>query len=1536
MASARKVTEKRHNPVESICRKIRAIQEGEAVSNPIRQIIRYQSSSFDSPRTNSKKDLEEVLKQMAAARSPAPGTRSSGSEKEGTVSSSPQLGSPRTPPASRVSSPEHPTYSVILTSSADTSRPRAWCSRDFTSLTPQIRKGESSSNKDLKSFCRGHDFSAPTSDFDSTSDQSSEFFIPQDSEVKKFSLNEEGWELGTGDDKVDIMHGIDRNHEEELLTSIFHACDTKQRGSVGVAKIIEFLRQTTSQDSEDSGLEELWNMLDPEKRDPQVDLEAFRAVMKEWMAYCRSKWEGASSGLSCSTDESLFEQQDGIRPGGVMKTTTITGSTLGSFEALGGEVSKGTLEMSDLITYVADLHFNKQKLEEENSKFKLALEALEEANSQLSEDCTELRAQIKSAHQAIMRTNLLKEELEELKISVSAAEEQKAEAVAQKKQLEKENRALILKIRILQEENTKNIMDIDRLEKKIQEFSKTETVHQMQLHTYENTLLNKDASLQKKDLSIEELKSTITEYGSIIENLREDKSKLADQLQHLQQELIVRGIQVNVGGERHSTGPAGGKSLLCELALAASAENSEAGRQCSLISLTSPHTMTDQGMWVVLREAEQRRVELTATVQKLHEKLPEAAALPASLLRWVTDPELTLDEKRESKRREFKHVLEEKLNLCVLILNSLGNHKEYLEKEFVQLIEILKRFRLEYFCFRKEFLSRQRHLEATDNQEATLGQTLREASRGPGRAGEQQPKKKKPPKEELRSQCSDWQRRRKFWGSCNRGGVNSLLRQEATAQEGRPGGAGLRRLETSAGGRARDCRSAGRGWRCPGERSTFAVSGTQAGEPSRAGSPGHAAGSQRGLSPHPRQVEAARATSGGAEPPRGPLGPRDPQLSNAALLDAGQTPAPKARKLKTTTESLGKELNEGRPHGLLFQSCLDEAFPQSDKSQQLLQEQLKQSGCKLSSGQEARIHQPLLTLPHPCWRPDALHLDSLTGIPGLGLTPFSCVASRVQASSERPKYGEIKDRTLNVAREHECPGPRGGPHPRAGLSDRVRMSHDPGVEENGVGRVSSETLPQSREYSPLPPPGHISSMDSSITSSDSGSENLNMASGDLDSKALCEKEKTRSASAVTGIKGTSPAHENIPLQGSMSEDKTVLKMEAKEEPETIGEHRKECAAGDSAATPLPVTTVKSVNFRQSDNISASEKEVEAEFLRLSLGFKCDWFTLEKRVKLEERSRDLAEENLKKEITDCLKLLECLTPLCEDDNQAQEIIKKLEKSIMFLNQCTARVASRAEMLGAINQESRVSKAVEVMIQHVENLKRMYAKEHAELEELKQVLLQNERSFNPLEDEDDCQIKKRSSSLNSKPPSLRRVTIATLPRNIGNAGMMAGMENNDRFSRRSSSWRILGSKQSEHRPSLHRFISTYSWADAEEEKGEPKTKDDSEPPGEETVERTRKPSLSEKRNNPSKWDVSSVYDTVSSWATSLKTSIRKANKPLWISVAFIVLFAALMSFLTGRFFQKPVDAAPTQDGDSWMSLEHALWPFTRLQHNGPPPV
>ncbi|EPQ11214.1 Lymphoid-restricted membrane protein [Myotis brandtii] len=1363
MASERKGTERRHNPVESICRKIKAIQKREELSNQSQQIIKYQSSSFDSPQANTREDFEGILKKMAAAHIPTPNTHLSAPEKDDALISSPQTGSPRTPSVSQLSSPENATY-PILKSSENISRLRSQSSQNYVSLVSQTRKRESFSNKDLNNYGSENHFSILRLDFDSTSDQSSEIFTPQDSVGKNWSLNEDGWKLDTDD-------GISRTYEE-FFTSVFHACDTNCRGSVRIVKIIDYLRQITSQDSKDGGFEELWNMLDPDRRDLHVDLETFHAIMKEWMACCRIKWssagsifsEGVNSGPGSSMDDSDLDQ-DSIKSGRAIKMIrNITESASGNFEALGGDVSRGILEVSDLITYVEELHFNKQKLEEENNQLKLALETLEEANSRLSEDCTELRLQIKSAHQAIMRTNLLQEELEELKTSMSASEEQKTTIVAQNKQL-------------------------------------------MELHMYENTLLNKDASLQKKDLSIEELKSTIIEYGSIIEvyhnnlrtckNLRGEKTKLAHELQHLQQELIMNGIQLNVSEEHKSIISKGEKSLRCELILAQSAE---------------------------------------------HEDVSEVEALIDSPLQWVTSPEITVKEKWENMLTEFKYTMEEKLNFCVLMLKSLGNHKESLDKEFVKLIEILKRFGLEYFYFGKEYLSRQKQLEAIKqlqedavNQEAILRKKVQEASQR---------------LEDAEEQVED----REGTAHSAREKAKSLLHQ-----------------------------------------------------------------SEEAIS---EQLSL--------------------QAINTELVNTCQALEQKTRKLKTTIKSLRKKLIQGQLHGLLFQSCLDEEFPHydplscTDTIQQRLQEQLKQCGHKQHRGQEARIQKTPLTFKHTCWYTpllDALDLDSLTLIPRPSLTPFSCIANQIHASGERPTYGKIEDGALDVTRTHKFPGPTIGPDPGTDLSNCIRMNDDLSMEENAIERLTSESLPQSRDYSTLSSPGHTSSTESTVTSS----ETLNKASGYLACKSLCEKKKDRrSDSAMIKVKDASPAHENSALQSSVNENKTMLNLEAKEETKTINEPRKECVAGDAAVSSPPVTTVKMVNFKQSDNTSANEKEVEAEFLRLSLGFKCDWFTLEKRLKLEERTRDLAEENLKKEITNCVKLLELLTPLCEDDNQAQEIIKKLENSITFLSQCTLRVASRAEMLGAINQESRVSKAVEVMIQHVENLKRMYAKEHAELEELKQVLLQNERSFNPLEDEDDCQVKKRSASLNSKPCSLRRVTIASLPRNIGNAATVAGMENNDRFSRRSSSWRILGSKQSEHRPSLQRFISTYSWADGEEEKCELKTKDDAEPPGEETVERTRKPSLSEKRNNPSKWDVSSIYDTIASWAANLKTSIRKANKALWLSVALIVLFAALISFLTGRFFQKSVDAAPTQDGDSWMSLEHILWPFTRLRHNGPPPV
>nr|XP_051705920.1 inositol 1,4,5-triphosphate receptor associated 2 [Oryctolagus cuniculus] len=513
MATTRKETEKRHNPVESICRKIRAIQKREVTSNPIRQIIRYQASGSQSPRAHSKKNLGDLLKIGMAAHFPVPASPFSSSEQVGAFISCPKVVSPRTPHLSPLGSPGNGTCPVTLTSSENASRLRSSSKQSGTPLLSRSRQGMLL-NEGLDTCC-SENCRTFTLDFDSASGQSYDSVTPQESVVKQLSLNEDEWKLGGDDGKDDVTPSTHGAPGDEPLAGIFHAWGTTCReGSGGVGRILDNLRHT-GPESEDGGLEELRSVLDPENGGPSVGLETLQATVREWVAHCRSEREGETSRLSSVVDDSVFEPWDSMKS--VKMTTDGVDSTPGSLEGAGGASHQQVLEVSDLLTYVAHLHFNKQKLEEENRKFKLAMETLEEANSQLLEDCAELRLQIKSAQQAVMRTNLLKEELEELKMSMSILEKQKTTIGAQNKQLETENRALVLKIRMLQEENIRNIIDTDRLEKKIEELTKIDTEHQMQLRTYENTLLTKDASIRKKDLRIEELKSTIIDYGSVIE-----------------------------------------------------------------------------------------------------------------------------------------------------------------------------------------------------------------------------------------------------------------------------------------------------------------------------------------------------------------------------------------------------------------------------------------------------------------------------------------------------------------------------------------------------------------------------------------------------------------------------------------------------------------------------------------------------------------------------------------------------------------------------------------------------------------------------------------------------------------------------------------------------------------------------------------------------------------------------------------------------------------------------------------------------------
>ncbi|KAK6169887.1 hypothetical protein SNE40_020859 [Patella caerulea] len=140
-----------------------------------------------------------------------------------------------------------------------------------------------------------------------------------------------------------------------------------------------------------------------------------------------------------------------------------------------------------------------------------------------------------------------------------------------------------------------------------------------------------------------------------------------------------------------------------------------------------------------------------------------------------------------------------------------------------------------------------------------------------------------------------------------------------------------------------------------------------------------------------------------------------------------------------------------------------------------------------------------------------------------------------------------------------------------------------------------------------------------------------------------------------------------------------------------------------------------------------EKEVENKFNALSLAFRTDRLTLDKRLEIQERARDISEQNVDQELHGLREAVETLNRLCSD-TQIREVITKIRNHIDVLEQCAARVSSRAEVLGAVQQERRMCRAMEVMIVHVDNQKRLYEKDHSELEEARKVL--QDRPFGSL--------------------------------------------------------------------------------------------------------------------------------------------------------------------------------------------------------------
>uniref|UniRef100_A0A146ZZT8 Lymphoid-restricted membrane protein maternal long form n=1 Tax=Fundulus heteroclitus TaxID=8078 RepID=A0A146ZZT8_FUNHE len=143
-----------------------------------------------------------------------------------------------------------------------------------------------------------------------------------------------------------------------------------------------------------------------------------------------------------------------------------------------------------------------------------------------------------------------------------------------------------------------------------------------------------------------------------------------------------------------------------------------------------------------------------------------------------------------------------------------------------------------------------------------------------------------------------------------------------------------------------------------------------------------------------------------------------------------------------------------------------------------------------------------------------------------------------------------------------------------------------------------------------------------------------------------------------------------------------------------------------------------------NSVDMTEKDLETAFSQIALAFRCDQYTLKQRLQSEEHARNLAEENVHLELSRGRETLETLKGLCLDSKRSS-ILQRLELSLDILGGTVERISSTAEVLGAVHQEARVSRAVELMVAHVESLRRRHDRNLAELEEAKKTLQEQQQ-------------------------------------------------------------------------------------------------------------------------------------------------------------------------------------------------------------------
>ncbi|XP_042366917.1 inositol 1,4,5-triphosphate receptor associated 2 isoform X2 [Plectropomus leopardus] len=1479
---------RRHNPVDSICRKLQTIQwRGDREPNSPFQIPKLSSSNYDSPQSGLRHNLEAILKKGTIHRDERErgkgrgmGMPSSAASQRCSLGNSVPLSTPSTP-ACTPSTPTNVTYTITSTmgerrgaDGSDLRQVKQW-QRYCSTPTAQAK------DSPYFTFTRGPQSVQPESERPSRSPPLCRTFTPNHSTlsynlnfcsgdmgnstecelpypalvVKRLSLGDGGSSVAS-ENKKENMAEISLICEENLLDTIFHACDTQRRGKVYVSHIVDYLRHTTSRSSEDSGLEDLCNMLDPEHKDVSIDLDTYHAVMKEWIDDCRNNGEEQADDI---TQESV-KYKDSLSA----KRSMLLNMTSGSLEAFGGEASRAEFETSELVYCVADLQMSNQKLQEEVRKLKQVVDSMEDGNQKLAEENEELRTQNRVHQQLAQKEKMLKEEVEEMKATLSCTEEGRARASAHSKHVERENQSLIAKIASLQEENFKVTMETDELQRRITELCDINADLQVQIHSFDAVVGEKEAVILEKSRQINELKVAVEEYSSITELLRADKSKLEAQMQMIHPDLTGAGLSLSVAYRLNQSSSG---SLQTELALAQSPLEGPHGVDLSTtMSLASPLDETlDREVLLMLQgpNPEHMALEFKSLLNKLKRDFREETHSVLSITRGLLDDRTQPAGNTDTSVQTLQAELDARRANWALSLDQLAQYTDSLEKELIKMASNMRRSRTEilHLSVRVQEQENQKRQLCEELEQLKTPQDSREASC------------QTPAPEEETGDDLDWDE--EF-------ALQDFLKNELAE---------------------RNCREQGgrtdRGEEEEGEEKWTVVDTAGEGEVRDTSTP------QSAIS---REAQLGHGAAGEGQDSAACT---EPEVNHLALQEEAAVPLSAHSQAVSITHPEADALPDLSHSENNNAEGLKTAESPSCGPDQNLSNSPEQEQTVIRNNTPPTEAQ---MVPPDCTSPETDETITQT--------------ESIQPTSEDHRGEEEKDGEADLS---------------AGAMSRTKSVSRDQSADRSAAEDSTCLLPvlveeeESVQDSTAEVPTVAASMEGTDRLTNSGVTTLSDSSSPQSGSSVTHASQSGSGmgsmtSDPSQSEDSAAKKDSLPLCGKNKRELELSRgMEAIEEHKVQEDQSETSAVTEKESEMSLISDTSGTCAEEKNSLSPNDKEIEAEFQRLALGFKCDMFTLEKRLRLEERSRDLAEENVRREVSSCQGLLQALTPLCEDDNQSMEIIQRLQKNLDILIQSMTRVSSRSEMLGAIHQESRIGKAVEVMIQHVENLRRMYTKEHAELLELREALMQNERSFGSQTERDDFRGKKQTTQYYKS--STRRVSIAAIPRS-GGGNMHFDMSKTqdcsdaeaERLTRRSP-WTAYDNTDCQSE---------------DEQKEEPKAE-------------RRRSSLSElgskltslilplKTPSPSSSPTSTDPGMAQSLSHSLTSSraaaaaaVARGGRGLWLWLAMVVVLAALLALLASLVMQPAVDAAPVGTGDSWMTIQQLLWPYTGLRHNGQPPV